>query len=116
MIPKGEKSLSHSALVGAKSGSTYDVPSGQVSDIKINVTKDDIIYSWIGASFGISVKGNYEAIIHDDDLLWFLFKGWKFYREFLEQTKNAKGRQLSQWNGFWILYGAEILTEHFLKY
>lgn len=107
LIPKGEKSLSHSALVGARSGSTYDVPSGQVSDIKINISKDDIIYSWIGASFGVSVRGNYEAIIHDDNLLWFLFKGWTFYREFLNQTKNAKGRQLSQWNGFWILYGAE---------
>lgn len=107
LIPSGEKSLSHSALVGSKSGSTYDVPSGQVSDIELEISKEEIINSWIGAAFGISVRGNYEIIIHDDELLWFQFQGWKYYRKFLVQTPKAKGRQLSQWNGHWLLYGTD---------
>lgn len=107
LIPKGEKSLSHSALVGAKSGSSFDVTSGQVSNIDFEINKKDIILSWIGGAFGIGLKGRYDLLINDNELLWYIYSGWKYYRDFLTQASSAKGRQLPQWNSCWLIYGTK---------
>lgn len=111
LVPKGEISLSHSKLIGAKSGSPSDVPSGQVSDIEMDISRDEMIYSWIGGAFGIAFKGGYDVLIHDNELNWQIFLGWKFYRKFIEQTPNVKARQLTDWNANWIYYGGDYKKE-----
>lgn len=105
LVPKGEKSLSHSKLIGAKSGKNFDIPSGQVSNIDMEISKDKMIYSWIGGAFGIAFKGGYDILIDNNELNWHIFSGWEYYRKFIEQTPNVKARQLTDWNANWIYYG-----------
>jgi hypothetical protein len=38
------------------------------------------------------------------ELLQLVFEGWKYYRKFLLQTPNLKGRQIETWNGQWLSF------------
>lgn len=81
--------------------------SGQITGIPNVVEKDDVYASWIGAAFGIGVNGGYVMLIDNEELLWALYKGWKHYRKYLQQTDGLKDKQIETWNGNWVRYRLE---------
>lgn len=95
---------------GRKSGSTYvgyaaenvtEVTSGQVTSLDCMIDEEEIYASWIGQGFAVGLKGGL-LLINEDEILWIIFTGWRFYRKFISQTPNIKSRQIETWNGYWL--------------
>lgn len=76
--------------------------SGQVTDIQLPVSPDEVYASWIGAALGIGVSGGMNVLVDNDEVLLALYDGWKFYRRFLSQSPDLKPHQVNTWNGWWI--------------
>ncbi|PRY21717.1 hypothetical protein CLV58_1495 [Spirosoma oryzae] len=76
--------------------------SGQVTDIKLPVTPEDVYASWIGAALGIGVSGGLNVLVDADVVLLTLYDGWQHYRNYLKGTSNLKPHQINTWNGWWI--------------
>lgn len=99
--------LQNDIAQGKKSGSTYvgyaaekvtEVTSGQVSNLRVVIDKEEIYSSWIGEGLSLGVRGGL-ILFDNEDLLWHIFNGWSIYRKFLSQTPNLKARQIETWNG-----------------
>lgn len=93
-----------SIYVGAQARDIFGTTSGQVTDMEFNVDKNEMYSSWIGGALGIGVNGGYVMLIEDDEILNALYKGWDYYRLYLQQTPNVKDKQIETWNGQWLTY------------
>lgn len=93
-----------SIYVGSSAKDVFKTTSGQVTDMKFNIDKNEMYASWIGEALGIGVNGGFIILIEDDEILSAIYKGWKYYKYFLEQTPNVKDKQIETWNGQWISY------------
>lgn len=93
-----------SIYVGSSAKDVLGTTSGQVTDMNFDVDKNEMYASWIGEALGIGVKGGFIMLIEDDEILSALYKGWKYYKTYLEQTPNVKDKQIETWNGQWISY------------
>jgi archaellum component FlaC len=96
-----------SIYVGAGSKDIGSTTSGQLSDIETKTTKEDIYASWIGEALGICVSGGIVMLIDEGDILWILYSGWKYYREYLDQTPYIKDKQIETWNGQWLWHTSQ---------
>lgn len=76
--------------------------SGQVTDIALPITPDEVYASWIGAALGIGVSGGLNLLIDSDEVLSALYDGWFRYREYMNQTPSLKPHQVNTWNGYWL--------------
>ncbi|WP_077924494.1 hypothetical protein [Spirosoma sp. 209] len=76
--------------------------SGQVTDIKLPITPEEVYASWIGAALGIGVSGGLNVLVDADEVLVALYDGWPVYRSYLNATPNLKPHQINTWNGWWI--------------
>jgi len=106
---------------GKKSGSTYvgyaaekitEVSSGQVTSLECKIDEQEIYASWIGEGLSLGVTGGL-LLINEPEILWFIFKGWKIYRMYLDQTPNLKVNQIETWNGQWLYHIATHLNSDF---
>lgn len=84
----------------------YATTSGLVTDIVLDVSKEDIYYSWIGVGLGIGVAGGYCLLIDDEEILWKMYQGWEVYRSLLndDALSSMRGNQINTWNGQWLTY------------
>ena len=78
--------------------------SGQVTDLKMNTSKEDIFLSWIGGALGITVSGGVSILFTHKNILLDIFKGWKFYRKALNETLMLDGNKINSWNGQWLFH------------
>lgn len=80
--------------------------SGQVSDMEIETSKEEVYLSWIGGGLGVGVAGGLNILINDTDILLETYKGWKFYRKYLNDPSldKLRGNQINSWNGQWLTY------------
>lgn len=78
--------------------------SGQVSDLKMKTSKEDILLSWIGGALGITVSGGVSILFTHKKILLDIFKGWKFYRKALNETLMLDGNKINSWNGQWLFH------------
>ena len=78
--------------------------SGQVTDLKMNTSKEDIFLSWIGGALGITVSGGVSILFSHKNILLDIFKGWKFYRKALNETLMLDGNKINSWNGQWLFH------------
>ena len=76
--------------------------SGQVTDLALPIYKEDIFYSWIGDALGVGVQGGFSILFSNRAILVDIFKGWKVYRQCLNQNSMLKGNQINTWNGQWL--------------
>lgn len=76
--------------------------SGQVTDLKLPNSQEEIYTSWIGDALGVGVQGGFSILFSKKDILLDIFKGWKLYRESLNNTSMLKGNQINTWNGQWL--------------
>jgi|AntRauTorcE11898_2_1112593.scaffolds.fasta_scaffold00320_9 hypothetical protein len=104
-VESGEEDLGGNLGVGFMAKGYDGTTSGQVSNIMVDFPESEILYSWFGGALGVGFGGGYDFLFQNEEINWFLFKGWEYYREYLKQTPIAKGRQLESWNGLWINYG-----------
>jgi hypothetical protein len=96
-----------SIFVGSAAKDVRGTTSGQVSNINILVTNNEMYASWMGEALGIGVSGGMVMLIDEPEILWALFCGWKYYRMYLNQTPNVKDRQIETWNGQWLWHWAQ---------
>lgn len=84
----------------------FAVTSGQISDLGIYFTEDDIYLSWIGSGLGIMVAGAFMLLFNDAEITLRTFDGWKIYRKYLDDISldKLKGNQINSWNGQWLQY------------
>jgi len=78
--------------------------SGQVSDITLPISTEDVYCSWMGAALGIGLPGKPSptVLVDSDEVIWTIYEGWYKYREYMNQTPNLKPHQVNTWNGYWI--------------
>ena len=105
------KKYSGSTYVGYAAEKIQEVTSGQVTSLDCKIDSEEIYASWIGEGLAVGLSGGI-VLLQDEKILWELFAGWKFYRKFLEQTPNMKGRQIETWNGYWLCH---FLNKKFVK-
>lgn len=78
--------------------------SGQVSNMVIDISKEDVYLSWIGAGLGVGIQGGFSILFDYYKILLDLFEGWKLYRNTLNETSYLKGNQINTWNGQWLAH------------
>ncbi len=76
--------------------------SGQVTDMSLPLSVDDIYYSWIGDGLGVCVQGGLNILFYHKGILLDIYNGWKLYRKALNATAALKGNQVNSWNGQWL--------------
>lgn len=76
--------------------------SGQVTDIRLPISKGDVFASWIGDALGVGVQGGLSILFNDKRILLDIYDGWNLYREALNDTDMLKGNQINTWNGQWL--------------
>ena len=105
-IKEGEKDASIAIGFPASEQKEFATKSGSVTDIVIDVDKEDIYYSWIGGGLGIGVAGGYSIFFDQPDILLKIFEGWKIYRKFLNDNslEKLRGNQINTWNGQWLSF------------
>jgi hypothetical protein len=93
-----------SIFVGAAARDIGGTTSGQVSSIAVDIDIDEMYASWIGEALAIGVNGGFVMLIDESEILWKLYEGWKYYRDYISQTPNVKDKQIETWNGQWIYH------------
>ncbi len=82
----------------------FATTSGLVTDIEIDISDEDVYYSWIGGSLGVGVAGGLSILFDNAEVLLATFDGWKIYRKFLndESIEKLAGNKINSWNGQWV--------------
>lgn len=93
-----------SIFVGGAAKDVYGTTSGQVTSLDCKIDSEEMYASWIGQALSIGVSGGYVMLIDEEGVFWILFKGWKTYRKYLNQTPNIKDKQIETWNGNWLYH------------
>ena len=103
LIKKIEESEADASI--ARGYASLDVAattSGQVTDLKLPNSQEEIYASWIGDALGIGVQGGFSILFSNKEILLDIFEGWKLYRKCLNETSMLKGNQINTWNGQWL--------------
>ena len=103
LIKKIEESEADASI--ARGYASLDVTattSGQVTDLKLPNSQEEIYTSWIGDALGIGVQGGFSILFSNKEILLDIFEGWKLYRTSLNETSMLKGNQINTWNGQWL--------------
>jgi len=88
-------------LVGYAAKDIKGVSSGQSPSDHSSYNEDEIFCSWIGVGLGIGVDDRFVLLINSDEILWWVFEGWKYYRNYLNQTI-IKDKEIEFWNAWWL--------------
>ncbi len=102
-----------SIFVGYGASDAKGTTSGQMSDLpNLDIDIQEMYASWIGQALAIGVSGGNVFLLKNEDVLWKLYEGWKYYRKYLNQTPNIKDKQIETWNGNWL---AHILSKSYIS-
>jgi hypothetical protein len=78
--------------------------SGQVTDLSLPLTSENVMLSWMGDALGIGVQGGLSILFFNKSIMLDIFDGWKYYRQELEGNNRLKGNQINTWNGQWLTH------------
>ncbi len=101
-----------SIAIGFPSLDSTATTSGQITNLKLPVSREDVYLSWIGSGFGVGVQGGLSILFEQEQILMALFEGWRIYREYLERMQGLRGNQINTWNGQWL---AHYFSDHFIE-
>ena len=76
--------------------------SGQVTNIQLANNQEEVYTSWFGDALGVGIQGGFSILFSHKGILLDIYKGWKLYRQVLNETKMLKGNQINTWNGQWL--------------
>ncbi len=91
-------------FVGYAAEEIQATTSGQITTINFKIDAEEMYASWIGEALAIGVSGGFVMLMHKPEVLWSLYQGWQYYRQYLEQTPNLKDKQIETWNGHWVCH------------
>lgn len=91
-----------SIFVGYAAKDMEGTTSGQISDMQTSIDTEEMFASWIGEALAIGVSGGFAILLDEPEVLWQLFRGWEYYRKYLNQTPGIKDKQIETWNGHWL--------------
>ncbi|MEM6767883.1 MAG: hypothetical protein AAF655_23315 [Bacteroidota bacterium] len=106
-VESGERDASIAIGYPASEVKEFATTSGQVSDISITISEDEVYASWIGGALSCGVAGGYALLFNDPNITYTIFEGWKVYRKYLndEAIQNRLSpNKLSTWNGQWLRF------------
>ena len=112
----GEKAPTGNIGVGFMASGPKETTYGQVTDLPIQFSEEELLCSWFGGALGIGFGGGFDFLSTEPELIRFIYRGWKYYRKFMEETPNLKGRQIETWNGLWLLHGLEYRNNDLKSY
>jgi hypothetical protein len=98
------KAPNASFYIGYGAEKSSATTSGQITTMPGEITPEEIYSSWIGEGLAWGVAGGYYILSDQIELMFICFDGWKYYREYISQTPNLKGRQIETWNGQWLTH------------
>lgn len=78
--------------------------SGQVTDMSLQLSEDDVMLSWIGDALGVGVQGGFSLLFFYKPVLLDIYEGWQYYRQILENNRLLKGNQINAWNAQWLVH------------
>lgn len=93
--------ISGSTYAGYAAGKITQPTSSQVTSLNREISTEEVYSSWVGQALAIGVSGGLIQI-DEMEILWTLYNGWKYYREYLLKTPNLKDKQIETWNGNWL--------------
>ena len=99
-----------SYAIGFPASGVLETTSGQVSNLEIPLSSEDIYASWIGGGLGIGVQGGFSIYFDNPEILWQVYEGWAWYRQFIESHDNLRSNQIDTWNGQWF---SQVSSEDF---
>ena len=103
-IQNGAKDASVAIGYSASDEDGYASTSGQVTNLEINVSNEEIYLSWIGSALGVGVQGKLCILFSNSSLLLSIYEGWALYRKALDKNMNLKGNDITLWNGQWLAH------------
>ena len=104
-ILMGSRDASVALGYAASDEKGFATTSGQVTNMELSITAEDVYLSWIGACLGLGVKGGISILFDQPALLLDIFEGWAVYRKLLDEVPSLKGNQLSSaWNAQWLIH------------
>jgi hypothetical protein len=93
-----------SIAIGYPSLDVNATTSGQITNLNLPLNQDDVYLSWIGSGLGVGVQGGLSILFDKPLLLLDIFEGWTIYRDYLNQTPQLRGNQITTWNGQWMAH------------
>jgi hypothetical protein len=100
----GEGLPDASFAIGFAAAGAEGTTSGQVTNLSLPISEEDVYASWIGGGLGIGVQGGFSFLFRNPEILWKVFEGWALYRRFLNEYPSLRGNQIDTWNGQWFSY------------
>ena len=101
-IENGAKDASVAIGYPASEEKEFATTSGQVTNIHIPVSEEDVYCSWFGAALGVGVQGGVAIYFYNAYILLDVFEGWKLYREALDSYDKYPPNKIMTWNGQWL--------------
>ncbi len=114
LIRKIEQSEADASIaIGFPSLDLTATTSGQITNLRLPISHEDVYSSWIGSALGIGVQGGISILFDREQILMDLFEGWEIYRDYLECMPKLRGNQINTWNGQWLAhrYGTDFIEE-----
>ncbi|SDC62450.1 hypothetical protein [Williamwhitmania taraxaci] len=105
-IIQGDRDASIAIGFPASEDKEFATTSGSVTDMVIEISDEDVYYTWIGSSLSIGIAGGFSLLFNDEQILLDIYRGWEHYRHFLndEAISKIRGNQIITWNGQWLNY------------
>lgn len=103
-ISKIEATPAEASPIGYPSHDLQATTSGQVSSLQLEITPEDVYASWIGGGLGVGVQGGFSFYFNDPKILMLIYEGWKYYRNYLEESPTLRPNQIDTWNGQWLTH------------
>ncbi|MFI3263251.1 MAG: hypothetical protein R3Y26_10155 [Rikenellaceae bacterium] len=103
-VSSGEKDASIAIGFAASDLKEFATTSGQVTDIDISTSEEDVYLSWIGGGLSLGVSGGYALLFNNEQILHDTYIGWQVYRDLLnDRTLDLlRPNQITTWNGQWL--------------
>lgn len=96
--------LSGSTYVGYAAGAIDGTSTGQITSISHQPSVEEAYYSWIGQALAVGISGGFVILMDKPELHLLIYEGWKYYRQYLQQTPGLKDKQIETWNGQWLAH------------
>lgn len=103
-IKNGAKDASVAIGYPASDEKKFATTSGQVTNMHIPVSEEDVYCSWFGSALGVGVQGGVAIYFYNADILLDVFEGWKLYREALDSYDKYPPNKIMTWNGQWLAH------------
>ena len=103
-IQNGARDASVAIGYSASDEKGYATTSGQVTNLHVEVSMDEVYLSWIGSSLGVGVQGGFCILFYNPQILLSIYDGWSWYRTALDNNHELKGNQIASWNGQWLAH------------